>query len=396
MKEVMTVAGILVLSIVGAYLVFLFTRYVVLVWVRRFARKTKIKFDDVIVKNKVFDSLNYFLPALVMYFVFSSKYSDVGLNKFEKIFYVLMIKASKIAIGFSIALALGRLLDALLEIYNSRPIAKRWPMRGYVQLAKVIIWGSFLLVSFGVVFNVSVLTVLSGIGALSAVLMLVFRTTLLSFFASFQVIAQDLIRIGDWIEMPKYGADGEVTDLTVHSLVVRNWDKTYIVIPTYKLLEDSFKNWRGMKSARARRMKKSLYVTTTSIKSIDRYEVEKALEKIFYNENFIKEAKKLLEVEKETNNLTLYRKFLNLYISTHPKVSPRYTHMVRYINCTPTGVEVEIYCFLKTTEWIEYEQIQASILEDAFELAQALKLEVFSFPADYSFRKREVERSGSV
>jgi miniconductance mechanosensitive channel len=292
-----------------------------------------------------------------------------------------------------------RLLSAGLEIYRLYPISDRRPIKAYIQLAKLIIYILGAVTCVALLLGKSPLGLLGGIGALMAVLILVFRDTILSLIASIQLAANDLLHRGDWIELPQFGADGEVIDIALHAVTVQNWDKTIVTIPSYKLMEDSFKNWRGMRETGGRRIKRSLLIDQTSVRICDG-EMLKKYERIDRLKPYLKT--KLQEVGSDDThrdptddsdylnrrmltNLGTFRAYALAYIKENPKLSDDLTVMVRQLQPTPDGLPLEIYVFSKETDLFNYEGVQADIFDHLLAVLPYFDLRVFQHPTGRNF-----------
>ncbi|MBT8763553.1 mechanosensitive ion channel family protein [Desulfohalobiaceae bacterium Ax17] len=335
--------------------------------INKILTKTKTKWDDVLIKNKVFNQLILLIPAMVFYY---------GLKALPTLFSYGQ-KIVSIYVTFIIILVVNKLLDSFVDIYNTYPISARRPIKGYLQLVKIFVYiiGGIFLIS--IILDKSPWGLISGIGALTAVLMLIFKDTVLSFVASIQIASYDLLRKGDWIEMPAFGADGDVIDIALHTVKVQNFDKTIVAIPTFKFLDHSFKNWRGMEEAGARRIKRSILIDQSSIKFLDdelmerlskidilkSYLEQKRIEIEEHNKNVGASPESVLNGRRLTNLGTL-RAYILAYLKSHPNIRQDLTLIVRHLQPTADkGLPLEIYCFVNDTNWANYEAIQADIFD---------------------------------
>jgi miniconductance mechanosensitive channel len=357
----------LALIFMAMWLSYIVSKKYLLGLINKFFAKTRTKWDDVLIKNKVFNQLILLIPAIVFYY---------GLQAFPALFSYGQ-KLVYVYIVINIILVSNKLLDSFVDIYNTYPISARRPIKGYVQLIKIfayIIGGIFLV---SIILDKSPWGLISGIGALTAVLMLIFKDTVLSFVASIQIASYDLLRKGDWIEMPAFGANGDVIDIALHTVKVQNFDKTIVAIPTFKFLDHSFKNWRGMEEAGARRIKRSILIDQSSIKFVDDQLMER-LSKIDILKNYLSHKKKeIKEYNKETGaspesvlngrrltNVGTLRAYILAYLKAHPKIRQDMTLIVRHLQPTADkGLPIEIYCFVNDTNWANYEAIQADIFD---------------------------------
>ncbi len=349
-----------------------------------FSRRSRNQIDDLLARHGVFDALAYLLPLVIIHY--ASAFMPAGAILLQR-----LVSVSLVAL---VALLADRLLSVGLDLYERHPISRKRPLKGYVQVAKILIYAAALIVGLCQLLEKSPWGLLSGLGALSAVLLLVFRHTLLSFVASFQVISQDLFRLGDWIEMPQHGADGEVVDMTLHTVKIQNWDKTIVCIPTYRFLEESFKNWRGMKMAGGRRIKRAILVDQETICFCDQ-EMLQRFRRIHLIGPYVEQ--KMREIEeynqsqgidtsasplngRRMTNLGTFRIYIEEYLRHHPRIRQDMTLMVRQLAPTPQGLPLEIYCFAAETRWIPYEKIQADIFDHILAAAPEFGLSVFQIP----------------
>ncbi|SMF61786.1 mechanosensitive ion channel family protein [Allosphingosinicella indica] len=303
--------------------------------------------------------------------------------------------------GFAIltvALAIGAALDFGNEVYDRRDSAARRPIKGYVQVAKIVIFCAAGILIIAALIDRSPLILFSGLGAMAAVLMLVFKDTILSLVASVQLTSNDMIRVGDWIEMPKYGADGDVIDIALHTVKVQNWDKTITTIPTHKLIEDSFKNWRGMSESGGRRIKRALMIDQNSVRFLAPGETQamrrfaliapyldaKLADIGAWNEALPERGRDAVNARRITN-IGTFRAYIDAYLAGHPRITGGMTLLVRQLAPGPDGLPIEIYCFTATTAWAEYEDIQADIFDHLIAIMPEFGLRLFQQPTGLDF-----------
>ncbi|WP_439503663.1 mechanosensitive ion channel family protein [Methylophaga sp.] len=303
-------------------------------------------------------------------------------------------------IVLTIALAIGNLLTIVNEAYNKRPDAHLKPIKGYIQVFKIAIYAIAAILMIASLIDRSPLILLSGLGAMAAVLLLIFQDTLLSLVASVQISSNDLIRVGDWIEMTPLNADGDVIDIALHTVKVQNWDKTISVIPTKRFLTDPFKNWRGMQEAGGRRIKRSLLIDQQSIHFLSDDECKK-LHRFSLMNDYLKQKQKdidewnqqLAEWGKEPvntrriTNIGSFRAYVANYLKNHPSIHQNYTLMSRQLEPTANGLPLEIYCFTNTTNWIEYEGIASDIFDHLLSIIPEFGLRVFQQPNGFDMRE---------
>lgn len=369
------------------WLVYLLTNRLILVTIRRIISRTRTTWDDALVSAEVFGRLGYLPAALVAYYGAESiPYLQEDLTELvQRVAYSLVIVA--------IMLSLGGFFTAVNEIYSRRPENRERPIKGYLQVVKILLYviGALLIVT--TLLDESPLLFLSGIGAMTAVLLLIFKDTILSLVASVQLTSNDMIHVGDWIEMPRYGADGDVVDVALHTVKVQNWDKTITTIPTHALISDSFKNWRGMSESGGRRISRALFIDIGSVRFLEEDEVErfegfallrdyiaqKRAELAGFNSEPGRDARINADIRRLTNVGTL-RAYMLAYLKNHPKIRQDMTLLVRQLSPTAEGLQLQIYCFTNDTAWDAYEGIQADIFDHMLAIAPEFGLRVFQQP----------------
>jgi len=364
---------------------FLITRKVIMSFFIQISAKTKSKFDDILIKNKVPKILSN-LPVLFLYYeTIPILFYDLSEN--------LAAFVQNIAESLLIVLIIA-LIRAILKSINNylKTLAsfKDKPLDSYVQVFMIFLWfiGGILILS--VLTGKEIGSFLTTLGALSAVLLFVFKDTILGFVASVQITVNDTVRIGDWISMPNCNADGDVISISLSTVQVQNFDKTITSIPTYKLISDSFINWRGMNESTGRRIKKSLLIKTTSIRFLSSKEISD-LKKIDRVSSFIIKREKEIEISnsaKKTDksllingrnftNLGLFREYTQVYLQTHDQINQKMTVMCRQLNPTAQGIPLEIYAFSKDKIWVNYEHISSDIFDHLLAAIPYFHLECF-------------------
>ncbi len=298
-------------------------------------------------------------------------------------------------IVLSIAMGISGALDYVNEVYRRRPEAKSRPIKGYLQVLKIAIYFGAAIVMVSALIDESPLLLLSGLGAMAAVLLLVFKDTILSLVASVQLTSNDMLRVGDWIEMPSMNADGDVIDIALHTVKVQNFDKTITTIPTHKLISDSYRNWRGMSESGGRRIKRSLVIDQNSVrflgveelvglkrfKLLDAYLARKEEEIAEWNRHELASGVDEINARRITNIGTL-RAYVIAYLKSHPRIADEgFTLLVRQLPPGPQGLPLEIYCFTDTVHWAEYEAIQADIFDHMLAILPQFGLRIFQEPS---------------
>ena len=303
-------------------------------------------------------------------------------------------------IVLTIILALTAVLDIINYLHHRRKDTNQYSIKGYIQVAKIVLYLIAAVLVVAALIDKSPLILLSGVGAMAAVLMLVFQDTILSLVASVQIMSNDMVRVGDWIEMPNLNADGDVIDIALHTVKVQNWDKTITTIPTKRLITDSFKNWRGMQQSGGRRIKRSLYLDQQSVRFLEEDEILKLryfnlLEE--YLDNKLADIGKwnaLLPAQKQNSvnirrltNIGTFRAYIERYLRHHPGVHQGMTIMVRQLSPTADGLPLEVYCFTNTVAWVLYEGIQSDIFDHLLAIMPEFGLRVFQHPSGADMRE---------
>ena len=361
--------------------------------------RTKSKWDDTFLENNVLNQLAHLGPALVIYVM-----APLALEGHEKAIDFAADAVQIYMILVSI-LVINAFLNAVLDIYRTFEIAREIPITGFVQVAKIVAYflGGILVVC--ILLDQTPIFFLSGIGALTAILLLVFRDAILGFVAGIQLITNKMLSPGDWIEMPKYGADGDVLDIALTTVKVQNWDKTITTIPTYALISNSFKNWQGMQESGGRRIKRSVYIDVNTIKLCTE-EMLGGFSKIQYISEYIERKKE--EVARynaashvdETSvvngrrlsNIGTFRAYVIAYLKNHPMINQEMTFLVRQLSPTEHGLPLEIYVFCKDQVWANYEAIQADIFDHILAVVPEFDLRVFQHPTGSDFKEFAKEK----
>lgn len=356
------------------------------------ARRTAYTWDDVLIDHHVVSRLAQLVPGYVIYIGISL------LPEFEARAETLVLNMTSAYMVLVVTFSMTAALSAANAIYEASPVSRDRPLKGFVQLLQllVIILGMLLVMSS--LLDQSPLILLSGFGAMTAVLLLVFKDTILSLVASVQLAVQDMVRVGDWIEVPQFGADGDVIDVELHTIKIQNWDKTITTVPTHRLISDSFKNWRGMSQSGGRRIKRCLTLDAASVRLLESTELEpflgflllrdyiddKQTELASYNSALAAEHPGVADSNanlRQLSNIGTFRAYALNYLRHHPRIRKDMTLMVRQLASGPQGIPIELYCFTNTTVWSEYEDIQADIFDHLFTVLGAFGLRLFQEPA---------------
>lgn len=363
---------------------------VILRILKRLVFNNKYKWDNIMWEHKVFHRIGNMFPGIIVY-LFAPMFINVTrvIQNFASIYLLIIV-----------ALIVNALLDATDSIYRFFPISKVRPIKGLLQVVKIIFFIIIGIVIIGTLMNQSPLILLGGIGAFAAVFSFVFKDSILGFIAGIMLTSNDMLRIGDWIEMDKYGADGNVIDITLNTVKVQNFDKSIVTIPAYSLVSDSFKNWRGMTEVGGRRIKRAIYIDLNSIsfctaEMIGKYKKINHIKD--YVENKIKELEnynKSISLEenikingRHMTNIGTFRAYIQHYLNNHPRLHKKMIKMVRQLPPGETGIPIEIYAFTDTTDWIEYENIQADIFDHILSVAEEFGLRLFQNPTGYDVKQ---------
>jgi len=385
LSNVISVIVIIFISLI----VDLITKKFFLKALESYVRKTKNKWDDVILEKKVFERLARIAPVAVIH-ILAPVFPDYQI-------WIQRIAFSYIL--FIILLSLDKLLAAVNDIYKNYEVSKIRPIKGYLQVMGIIIYTIGIIIIISVLMGRSPVILLSGIGAATAVFILIFQNSILGLVASIQLTSNNMLRIGDWIEMPKYEANGDVIDISLHTVKVQNFDKTIITIPTHTLISDSFKNWRGMHEAGGRRIKRSIHIDMTSIKFCTEEMLDK-FKQIEYIRDYLDNKSQEIDSYNSMLNLTdsnlvngrhltnigTFRIYIEYYLKNHPKVHKGMTQMVRQLQPTENGLPIEIYIFTDNIAWVNYEAVQSDIFDHILAVIPEFYLRIYQGPTGHDLR----------
>lgn len=376
------------ISLALIIIIYYIARFVVLGVLRRITRRSSTSWDDSLYNKRFFHKLILFIPGVLVGFVAPYTLEEFPrllnwVNLITQIYLVFVFIASAVAF-----------LNAVYDIYSGYEVSKTKPIKGYLQVFKIVIILIGLIVMIAILLNKSPVYLLGGLGAFSAVLLLIFKDAILGFVAGIQISANDMIRQGDWIVMNKSNADGEVIDISLTTVKVQNWDKTITTIPTYSLVSDSFTNWRGMSESGGRRIKRSVFIDINSVKfcsqeMIDRfmqiqilrpYIEEKEKELAEYNTAHNIDNSVLVNGRRQTN-LGIFRAYVSAYLHNNPSIHQEMTFLVRQLQPGESGIPIEIYVFSREQEWAKYENLQSDIFDHLLAAVPEFNLRVFQNPS---------------
>ena len=382
-------AAVVLVVIVLAIIVNYVAKKILLVVLSFLIKRTKTKWDDALLERRVLHRASHVAPALVVYWYAAAFPGLESLIERLAMVYIL-------AVG---GLVISGFMNAVVDVYRTLEVARNRPIKGFVQLAQIILTVFLVVLGIAILFEQSPFGLLGGLGAMTAVLLLVFKDTILGLVASFQISATNIVRIGDWIEMPKYGADGDVIDISLHTIRVQNWDKTISTIPAYALISDSFKNWRGMKESGGRRIKRAISIDMDSVKFCTEEMIER-FSGFEYIADYVQRKKEelarynadhnidttFLVNGRHMTNLGTFRAYVEAYLRNHPMIHQDLTFLVRQLQPGEHGLPLEIYVFSNVQAWAKYEAIQADIFDHILAVIPLFDLRVFQRPSGRDLR----------
>ena len=358
--------GVILSMLILAFVIDRICRKAVVPTIRKITSKTEFMWDDYLLNDKVLNDFCMLIAPVVVYFLITLALpADLVLD--------FLLKFCRIYIIVVFMKLLCSIITAMYTLSSEHDKMKNHSMKGFYQMLKLVVIciGTIVIISNLVGKNPGV--ILTGLGAGTAILMLVFQDTIKGFVAGIQLIANDMLRPGDWICAPKYGADGDVLEVTLTTVKVQNWDKTIVTVPPYALVNDSFQNWRGMFDHGGRRVKRSINIDMNTVRFCTKEEME-SYRKQPWMEGFE-------ETGNEEVNLYIFRRYVDHYLRHHPKVNPEMTLLVRQLQPSAQGLPVELYFFSADTGWINYENIQAEVFEHVLAVLHTFGLKVFQAPA---------------
>lgn len=387
-------------SWVGAALIFILcgisyyiSKHQLLVMIQKIVSHSRNTWDDLLLEHKVFNRIALLTPFLFLWFL------TPHLVEAESVLGHFFLTFAKIAISFQVARSIGALLNVIKSSYKRTATEKYLPLNSSIQVIKLIVYIVASILSISYVLGKSPFYLLSGLGALTAVLLLVFQDTIKGLVASIQISANKMVAPGDWIELPTYGADGDVLEIGLNTVKVKNFDNTITTVPTYALISGSFRNWRGMMQSGGRRIKRSIIIDITSvkfyqkdeiddlskIKLLTQYLVDKTAE-INQDRNALGLAPDDLRNSRQLTNIGTFRAYIAAYLAQHTKVHSEMTCMVRQLASTDSGIPLELYCFSNDQNWVNYEGIQADIFDHIFAMAPLFGIRIFQHPTGNDWR----------
>ncbi|MBU2976627.1 mechanosensitive ion channel domain-containing protein [Alteromonas sp. C1M14] len=390
--------------VVASFLFYVLSRVVLQLQIHHLITRSKNDWDDALLNHGFFRRLSHLVPALVIYLSAPVLISD------DNVLYGFLLKSSLLYMMITALFAVFALLNTIQDIYNSSYLAKRASITGFIQVAKLFFSVIVLLLSISLVVDKSPIIIMSGLTALAAVLLLIFRDTILGFVAGIQIAANRMFNTGDWIQITKFEVDGEIQEIGLTNVKVQNWDKTISTIPSYSLTTEAVKNWRGMQESGGRRIKRAIYIDIHSIKLCDssmikrfsriRYISEYVTEKLnalqAYHKDYSIDESDLLNSRRLTNVGT-FRAYLEAYLRKHTDINQSLTLMVRQLPPNELGLPLEVYCFCAKKEWVQYEKVQADIFDHIMAMLPMFDLRAYQrdgyFPQRLSFDSDNPEQN---
>lgn len=384
-------ALILIIAFVGDMV----CRHILLRAVARLVKKTKATWDDVVFDHKVMVRLSHMVIPVVLYIFIPMAFVDTPSTTLDIILNICLICIILFFLGF-----INAFLAAVYSVYSEKEKLRNRPLKGMLQTLQVLLWfvGGIIIIS--ILINKDPLSLLAGLGASAAILILIFKDSIMGFVSGVQLSVNDMLKVGDWISMPKYGADGTVIEVTLNTVKVRNWDNTITTVPPYLLVSDSFQNWRGMRESGGRRVKRSINIDMNSVKFCTPDMLEK-YRKIHLLKEYVEQTEQVIKGYNEKNqidnsilvngrrqtNLGVFRAYLTAYLKSLPDINLDLICMVRQLQPTDHGIPMELYFFSVQKDWVPYEGVQADVFDHVLAIIPEFDLQVFQSPSGRDFQK---------
>lgn len=385
---------LLILLAILLYVADIFLRKFFLLFVLKAVRKTRTRFDDFLVRNKV---IKYFMHILTI--ILAKQFLPLIFVGFPRWIEATM-KFTDVVLIITISLFVNGIIKSIRDWLKLKKAFEEKPVDSYAQVVSIFVFFVCGILIFSTLTGKSPITFLISLGAASAILMLVFKDTILGFVASIQVSANDMVRVGDWVEMPKYNADGDVLSINLNTVKIQNWDKTITTVPTYAFITDSFKNWRGMTNSGGRRIKRTINFKISSFKFCDEQMLEKFKKYRLIRDYIIQKEEEIVKHNQQLGdasmiavnirrltNIGVFRVYADNYILEKPEINTKMTAMVRQLQPTSKGLPLEIYCFTSDVRWAYHERIAADIFDHLLTVASEFELEIFEEPSGSDFTK---------
>lgn len=396
LKMIILFVGMLVIAIV----LWRIAQYLINRYIKRIVLKTAVSWDDALFKKKTFAKLGHIVPVVIISVLLPVIITDYpGWQAFVDKLMTLFIAFIIIRVFLAVISAANIFLSQS-DRYKDKPIAS------FTQLAKILVWTFGIIIVVAIVVERNPIAILGAMGAVSAVILLIFKDTILGFIASIQLTINDMVRIGDWVSLPNYNTDGDVIEINLTTIKVRNWDKTISTVPTYFFVSDSFKNWRGMTEGGGRRIKRAVHFKVSSIQFCDEEALERYSKVTLVQPHIQSRRAEIEKYNAENNvdtdvsivngrrmtNIGIFRAYILQYIRQNPNINLDMTCLVRQLESTNVGVPLQIYCFSRMKSWVKYEEIQSDIFDHILATFPHFDLEVFENPASSDIRNLEWKR----
>jgi len=401
MTQTIKMVILFVLMLFSALILWMIGQFIINRILKKVILKTSTDWDDIFMEQGVFRKMGHIIPAVVISELTPIVFTDYpeAIPAIEQITDAFVI--------FIVIRVIVSLISAMTIFFSRSPKFKDKPIASFTQLAKIIIWSVGGIILFGILFGKNPLTLFTALGAVSAVLILVFKDTILGFMASIQLTINDMVRIGDWVSVPQYGADGDVIEINLTTVKVANWDKTISTVPTYSFVSDSFKNWRGMQESGGRRIKRAINLKISKVKFCDQemldrfskvalvkdYIAQRQKEIDAYNSEKHIDTKSSVVNGRRMTNIGILRAYILNYIKQNPNINQEMTCMVRQLEATEKGVPLEVYCFSAIKAWVDYERIQSDMFDHILAAVHQFDLEIFENPAGSDWHQMTLKQN---
>ncbi len=386
LSSLLSTVALVVIVLLASWLANQLAKFIISRVVTRIVRRTKSTWDDIFLEQKVFSRMSHFAPAFIIWFsaAWVLEAFPLWMTFVQKVAYIYMVLVGTII--------MNSFIESWHRIYNTLPIAQHRHIKGYVQLLKIFVVIVSVLIIISVIFKKDITSILAGLGAMAAVLILVFKDTLLGLVASIQLSVNKMLTVGDWITIPSKEVDGTVTDISLNTVKVQNFDKTIITLPTYSLVNEPFQNWSGMVESGVRRIRRAIFIDMRSIKFLDaesrakfsmypllKEYIEKSEEKSA-NESLLKDQRSPFFDNSRLTNLGLFRYYMECYLRNHPLIDPEQTLILRHRDPVGNGLPLQLVTFTRNNELIPFENIQSEIFEHLLAIISEFGLKVYQQP----------------
>lgn len=389
----LTVVVIFFLAIASYFII----KRVLVYSIHKLFDRTETNLDDVLIKRRVFNRIAYIVPAWLLYKLLPGVFVDYPFlsNSISTLLQIYLVLA--------LTMVVDSCINSILDVYQTFSVSKRVPIQSFTQVAKLLVYFFAIIAIVSIVLDESPLKLFAGLGAMTAVLMLVFKDPILGFVAGLQLSYNKMVNLGDWVEIPQHNADGDILEIGLTTVKVRNFDNTITTVPTQSLINESFKNWRGMQESSGRRIKRAIYIDVNSIRFCNN-ETLARYAKVDYIKDYIESKKQEVDQHNEQTienkestvngrrltNVGTFRAYIEAYLQNHPHINQNLTVLVRQLATSDAGLPIEIYAFSAEKNWIKYEAIQADIFDHLFAVSKEFDLDIFQKPNGIDLQKLTV------